>query len=151
MMQLRRKEKPARVRHVHLGDRLLAVGRVRAGLATLDEVAAAFEVTREDVLDWVARHANERTVTLGELRAQGTPEMLRLARRAQRLAGLVADAERDLRALHQELVRGLLPSNEPFEPSNNFDENPHAEARGVATVQPARIRTRKFVDGDSTR
>jgi hypothetical protein len=151
MMQPRRKEKPSRVRHVHLGDRLLAVGRVRAGLATLDEVAAALAVTRDDVLDWVARHANERTVTLDELRAQGSPEMLRLARRAHLLADLVADAERDLRVLHQELVRGLLPSNEPFEPSNNLDENPHPTAQRVAQMQPARARTRKFVDGDSTR
>lgn len=151
MMQPRRKERAPRPRHVHLGDRLLAVGRVRAGLATVDEVATTHEVTRDDVLDWVARHANERTVTLEELRAQGSPEMLRLARRAQRLADLVAQAERHLRVLHQELVRGIAACNEPFEPSNKFDENQHATSRRVAGTQPGRALARKFVDGDSTR
>lgn len=151
MTQPRRREAARRARHVHLGDRLLAIGRVRSGLATVDEVAHAHGVTRDDVLDWVTQHAGERTVTLDELRAQGSPQMLRLARRAQRLAELVAEAERSLRKLNQELVRGLAPSNEPFDSSNNFDENNHAAARDVAGTQPARARERKSIDGESPR
>lgn len=151
MTQPRRREPARRARHVHLGDRLLAVGRVRSGLCTVDEVAREHGVDRDEVLDWITRHAGERTVTFGELRAQGSPEMLRLARRAQRLAALVAEAERSLRSLNQELVRSLAPSNEPFDFSNNFDEKTQTAAPVVARPQPARARTRKFVDGDSSR
>jgi hypothetical protein len=151
MMLPRRKDGPARVRHVHLGDRLLAIGRVRAGLATIDEVAAALGVPRDEVLDWIARHGSERTVTLDELRAQGSPEMLRLSRRAQRLADLVARAERDLRALNQELVRSLVASNEPFDPSNNLGENTQRGSGDVAGPQPALAHARNFVDGASRR
>jgi hypothetical protein len=150
-MRPSRKEPARRARHVHLGDRLLAIGRVRSGLATVDEVARDHAVTRDDVLDWITQHAGDRTVTLGELRAQGSPEMLRLAQRAQRLAELVAEAERDLRSLNQELVRGMSPSNEPFEVSNNFHEKTHIRPRGVARPQPSRARARKFIDGASSR
>jgi hypothetical protein len=150
-MQPRRKAAVRRARHVHLGDRLLAIGRVRSGVATVDEVAADNGVARDEVLDWITQHAGERTVTLTELRAQGSPQMLRLAQRAQRLAELVAEAERSLRRLNQELVRGLAPSNEPFETSNNLDEKPHRRERAVAGTQPSRARTRKFVDGASSR
>ena len=149
--QPRRKAAARRARHVHLGDRLLDIGRVRSGLATVDEVAADLAVTRDEVLDWITQHAGERTVTLTELRAQGSPQMLRLAQRAQLLAQLVAQAERNLRSLNQELVRGLAPSNEPFETSNKFDEKQHGRDAHVAPVQPSRARARKFVDGDSSR
>lgn len=151
MAQPRSRQGAPRVRHVHLGDRLLAVGRVRSGLATVEEVAAELDVARDDVNEWLLRHAGERTLTLDELRAQGSPEMLRLARRAQRLAALVAEAERDLRALHQELMRGLAASNEPFAASNNFDENPHARAPRVAAMQPACSNACKSVDAKTTR
>jgi len=151
-MRTPRKEPARRVRHVHLGDRLLAIGRVRSGVATIDEAARDLGVGRDDVLDWITQHAGERLVSLEELRAQGSPEMLRLARRAQRLAVLVAEAERSLRALNQELVRGLVASNEePFEASNNFGENPPRGAEDVAATQPSRARERNFVDGDSSR
>ena len=145
----RRREPARRARHVHLGDRLLAIGRVRSGLSTVEEVARQHGVARDDVLDWITQHAGDRTVTLDELRAQGSPEMLRLARRAQRLAQLVADAERRLRSLNQELVRSLAASNEPFDPSNNFDEKHHGGVRDVAGTQPPRARARKSIDGDS--
>lgn len=147
----RRKEGAPRARYVHLGDRLLAIGRIRCGIATVEEAARDLGVTREEILDWVAAHGSERLVTLTELRSQGSPEMLRLARRAQRLAGLVADAERHLRVLNQELVRGIAASNEPFAFSNNLDENPPMRAPSVAPAQPSHARARKFVDADSSR
>ena len=150
-MRTPRKEAAPRARHVHLGDRLLAIGRVRSGVATVEEAARELGVTRDEVLEWITRHAGERLLSLEELRAQGSPEMLRLARRAQRLAQLVAEAERSLRSLNQELVRTLVASNEPFDPSNNLGENPPARAPGVAGAQPARARERNFVDGDSSR
>jgi hypothetical protein len=144
-MHPRRKAAMRRPKHVHLGDRLLAIGRIRSGLATVDEVAAGNGVTR------ITQHAGERMVTLGELRAQGSPQMLRLAQRAQRLAGLVAEAERSLRALNQELLRSMSPSNEPFADSNNLDEKAPPRESRVASAQPSGPHARKFVDGGTPR
>jgi hypothetical protein len=53
-------------------------------------------------------------VSLDDLRAGGTPHAQRLGKRAERLAELVAEAERELRELHQELIRNAIASNEPF-------------------------------------
>lgn len=91
-------------RFVHLGDRLLALDQVRRGDATVEEAARAFGVEPREVVRWIERHRAERTLTFEELREQCSPERSRLARRAQRLAGLVAQAERLLRELHQEFI-----------------------------------------------
>lgn len=109
---------------VHLGDRLLAIGRIREGMLTIEEAARELGVSVEEVIGWQQVHAFERMVSLDELRMGGSPEAQRLSKRAQRLADLVADAERELRELHQELVHGVMASNEPFadsgQPSNKF-------------------------------
>jgi hypothetical protein len=109
---------------VHLGDRLLAIGRIREGMLTVEEAARELGVAVEEVIGWQQVHAFERTVSLDELRRGGSPEAQRLSKRAQRLADLVADAERELRELHQELLHGVMASNEPFadpsRPSNKF-------------------------------
>jgi hypothetical protein len=103
-----------RNRFVHLGDRLLAIGRIREGMLTAEDAARELGVGVEEVIGWQQVHAFERTVALDELRGAGSPEAQRLSKRAQRLADLVADAERELRELHQELLRGVTASNEPF-------------------------------------
>jgi hypothetical protein len=112
--------KTDRKQFVHLGDRLLAVGRIREGMLTAEEAARELGVAVEEVIGWQQVHAFERMVSLEELRGPGSPEAQRLSKRAQRLADLVADAERELRGLHQELLRGVMASNEPFvEPRRN--------------------------------
>ena len=99
---------------VHLGDRLLALGRIREGVLTVDEAARELGVTADEVIGWQQVHAFERMVSIDELRGSGSPQVRRLSKRAQRLADLVADAERELRELHHELLRGVMASNEPF-------------------------------------
>jgi hypothetical protein len=118
-----RKRVPAR-RFVHLGERLLAIGRIRAGAQSAREVAAELGVPLEEVLHWLHAHAGERTVTFEELRASASPEVQKLSRRAQRLAALVAHAERLLRELHQEFT------------SKHLGENPHLRTLRVVHAQP---------------
>jgi len=109
---------------VHLGDRLLAIGRIREGMLTAAEAARELGVDVDEVIGWQQVHAFERMVSLDEMRGAGSPEVQRLSKRAERLADLVADAERELRELHQELLHGVMASNEPFAepgpPSNKF-------------------------------
>jgi hypothetical protein len=100
------KRNSERAAFVHLGDRLLAIGRIRAGTLTVGEAARDLGVGVDEVVGWQQVHALERVVSLEELRGGGCAEVQRLSRRAQRLAGLVADAERELRRLHQELLHG---------------------------------------------
>jgi hypothetical protein len=77
---------------------------------------------------------------------------MRLVMRARRLASLVAESERTLRDLHQELIRGITPSNDDeAQPSKELARNSQFRPRRVATSQRSGVRTRKFVDGDSTR
>ena len=111
-------------RFVHLGDRLQAIARIRAGDTDARAVAGEMGVTPEEVAHWLEVHREERNVTLEELRAQDSPEVMKLRRRAARLADLVAQAERMLRGLHQELT------------SKQFVENPHLRALRVVHAQP---------------
>jgi hypothetical protein len=110
--------------YVHLGDRLLAIGRIREGMLTVEEAARELGVGIDEVIGWQQVHAFERMVSFEELRSGGSAEARRLSKRAQRLADLVADAERELRELHQELLHGVMASNEPFveigRPSKKF-------------------------------
>jgi hypothetical protein len=91
-------------RFVHLGERLFAIGRIRAGELNAREAAAELGVPVEEVLHWLHAHAGERTLTFEELRQSGSSEVQKLSRRAQRLADLVAHAERMLRDLHLEFT-----------------------------------------------
>jgi len=118
------KKKSAARRFVHLGDRLLAIGRIRSGAASVEQVAHELDVDPFEVLHWIDVHHAERTVTFEELREQCSPETARLTRRVQRLADLVAQAERLLRDLHQEFT------------SKQFGENPHLPALRVVHAQP---------------
>ena len=109
---------------MHLGERLLAIGRIRAGALDPREAAEELGVPVEEIRRWLEAHAGERTVTFEELRVNASPEMLKLSRRAQRLAGLVAHAERLLRELHQEFT------------SKHLGENPHFRTLRVVHAQP---------------
>ena len=149
--------RPSRIarRHVHLGERLLAIGRIRSGVATVDETARGLHVGSEEVLHWIAAHAGERTVTFEELRPRGTPEMQRLRVRAQRLATLVAELEKTLRELHQEYLRGAIASNDPEAHAADLSKKVGGiskdRAPRVSNAQPRAATVRKFVDGGSAR
>jgi len=97
-------EAPRRTRFVHLGDRLLAIGRIRSGAASIARIAEELEVEPEDVMNWMEVHASESVVTLDELRDGDSPEMRALACRARQLKQLVIEADRVIRDLHQEYV-----------------------------------------------
>jgi SLT domain-containing protein len=101
-----------KARFVHLGDRLLAIGRIRDGMLTVEEAARELGVTPDDVVGWQQLHAFERTVSFAELRQRDSPQMQVLNRRAQRLADLITAAERELRELHQEFIAGAIASKE---------------------------------------
>jgi hypothetical protein len=118
-----KKGAPAR-RFVHLGDRLFAIGRIRAGSIGIDEAARELGVERAEVVHWMDVHASECLVTFEELREKPSPEVEKLTRRAQRLADMVAQAERLLRDLHTEFT------------SKQFGENPHLRTLRVAHAQP---------------
>ena len=149
-MKPERNPRPGR-RHVHLGERLEAVARVRGGEA-VEDVAVDLGVAIDDVHAWVAALADDRVHTLEEMRHGDSPERMKLVKRARRLADLVAESERTLRDLHQELIRGLSPSNDEIaEPSKEVALNPQFRAQRVATSQREARLPRKFVDGDSTR
>jgi len=124
MKQPAERKRAAARRFVHLGDRLLAIGRVRAGAVSLEDAAKECGVDVDEVLHWMRVHHAERNVTFEELRDQCSPETARLTRRVQRLVDLVADAERLLRDLHQEFT------------SKQFGENPHLPALRVVHAQP---------------
>jgi hypothetical protein len=95
---------------VHLGDRLLAIGRIRSGAASVDAIAEEFDVEREEVERWLEAHAGERPTTLDELR-HGSDEMRGLHRKARCLMELVADADRRIRDLHQEYLLMVAARN----------------------------------------
>jgi len=103
---MRPNEGPAarRTRFVHLGDRLLAIARIRAGTASVEAIAEEHEVEPKEVRHWLELHAEERVVLFDEFRDNASPESRGLMKRARHLAQLVAEADRLLRDLHQEYV-----------------------------------------------
>jgi transposase-like protein len=118
-------EKRAPVRRfIHLGDRLVAIDRVRAGQASVEEVARELDVRAAEVRHWIEVHGRERTVSLAELRGGGSPEKQKLSRRAARLARLIAQAERLLHELHNEFI------------SKQVGENHHLRTLRVVHAQP---------------
>ena len=102
-----RQEGTPRKRFVHLGDRLLAIARIRAGAASIELIAEEFDVDPADVAQWLQVHADDRVMLLSELREGDSPQTRELMRRARLLAELVAEADRSIRELHQEYVMTL--------------------------------------------
>jgi DNA-directed RNA polymerase specialized sigma subunit len=101
-----------RRRHIHLGERLDAIERIRAGEATPEQVSAELEVLPEEVHQWMQVHADDRIVSLDETRVQ--PEVRRLSRRAERLVELIANADVTIRILNRMLAEtstGRLPTS----------------------------------------
>ena len=89
-------------RHVHLGTRLETAERVRLGAVSAAEAARALGVDEDDVIRWVG--SGEKPVSIDEVFAP--PEAQRLTRRARRLVALIAQAERDIRALTARMLEG---------------------------------------------
>ncbi len=94
----------ARRRHVHLGERLDAIARIRLGTATPQAVALELNVDTADVLRWREIHADQRNMTLDEARVPA--DVLRLSRRAERLVELIATADVTIRVLNRMLAEG---------------------------------------------
>ncbi|APV51098.1 hypothetical protein BWI17_16245 [Betaproteobacteria bacterium GR16-43] len=113
-------EVPARF--VHLGDRLLALERVRAGVSSAHEAARSVGVSPTEFRKWQLEHSRERIVRLSELRqGQGSVQQaLRL--RARRLADLIAATERVLRDLHQDLVDSVTTTSRPVSRDRRFSK-----------------------------
>jgi hypothetical protein len=91
-----------RRRHVHLGERLDAIARIRLGSATPQQVALELNVDTADIVRWMQIHAEERNMTFEEVRVP--PDVLRLSRRAERLVGLIANADMTIRVLNRMLA-----------------------------------------------
>jgi uncharacterized protein YigA (DUF484 family) len=104
---------PAAQRFVHLGDRLLAVERLRAGLATLTQTAEGLGVSTADLRKWQVELLREQSVSLADLRPGQGPILQRLRARAKRLAGLIAASERELRQLQQEFHGSVTTPSRP--------------------------------------
>ena len=91
-----------RPRHVHLGARLDALARIRLGALTPAQAASELDVEPADVLRWMQIHAEERNVTIDEMRVP--PDVRRLSRRAERLVELIASADLTIRVLNRMLA-----------------------------------------------
>ena len=99
-----RPEGSHRGRFVHLGDRLLAIGRIRSGAASVELIAEELDVDPGEVASWLQLHGDDSVMSLDDMRDGATPEMRSLKRRARLLAKLVEEADRSIRELHQEYV-----------------------------------------------
>jgi hypothetical protein len=95
---------PHRARFVHLGDRLLAIARIRSGAASIELIAEELDVDPGEVANWLQLHGDDSVMSLDDVRDGDTPEVRSLTRRARLLAELVAEADRSIRELHQEYV-----------------------------------------------
>jgi len=91
-----------RRRHVHLGERLEVIERIRARQVTPEQAAAELGVLEEEVHLWLQVHADDRIVALDDTRV--SPEVRRLSRRAERLVELIANADVTIRVLNRMLA-----------------------------------------------
>jgi hypothetical protein len=117
----------------------MAIARIRSGLQGAGDVAADLGVRTEDVARWLTVHADERIVTLAELRGRRKTAYARLERRARKLARLVDEAEREVRRLERELL------------SKKFGEKTHEHEARVVRAQRKRADARVFVDATQPR
>jgi hypothetical protein len=102
-------------RHVHLGERLEAIERIRRGELSLGEAAAELGVTPAEVLHWMNIHADDRTVRVEEILVP--PRVQSLTRRAQRLLALISEADSTIRVLNRQLSDSA-PSRKRAPPAN---------------------------------
>jgi len=109
----RPRELPATPRFVHLGDRLLALERLRAGLATMTQTAESLGVSIAELRKWQVELSRERSVSLADLRPGQGPVLQRLRARAKRLASLIAASEREIRILQQEFHGSVTTPSRP--------------------------------------
>ena len=93
----------AKPRHVHLGERLEAIERIRRGELDVEGAARRWDVEPDEIRRWLEMHAGDRPLTLEEV--VQSPDVVRLTKRAQRLAELIATSESTIRMLHSMLRR----------------------------------------------
>jgi hypothetical protein len=93
-----------RPRHVHLGERLAAIERIRRGRHTPEEAAAEAGVPVEEVMRWLEVHGEDRIMRVDEV---AEPEEVRnLTQRLQMLVDMIGSAEEEIRGLVRQLARG---------------------------------------------
>jgi len=97
-----------KARRPHLGERIEAVERIRAGGTSVEETARHFGLPEDEVRAWLTIHANDRTVILAHLRSELAGEAGRLLREAQALRQLIANTDRTLNLLHAQLLSRKL-------------------------------------------
>lgn len=98
MPQTNRSRRP---RHVHLGERLTVIERIRHGRHTPEEAAAEVGVPVEEVLRWLEVHGEDRIVRVEEV---AEPEEVRhLTRRVQMLMDMIGTADETIRGLIRRL------------------------------------------------
>jgi hypothetical protein len=93
-------------RHVHLGERLEAIERIRCGELSLGQAAAGLGVTPAQVLHWMNIHADDRTVRIEEVVVPA--DVQRLTRRAQRLVALIAEADSIIRSMSRQMSEAAV-------------------------------------------
>lgn len=98
--------KSRRPRHFHLGVRLEAAERIRAGRTTIEACARELGLEPEVVREWVTRHRDDRFESIRGI-AEGS-ERFALQRRVKRLRECLAAAEREVDRLHKELIAALV-------------------------------------------
>jgi len=92
----------SRPRHVHLGQRLDVIQRIRSKELSPEEAAENLGVPVSDVFHWMQVHSDDRIFTLEEARIP--PEVRRLSRRAERLVELIEAADLTIRVLNRMLT-----------------------------------------------
>ncbi len=91
-----------RRRHVHLGERLGLIERIRAGNLTPETAADEAGVSADEVHMWMQVHADDKIVALDDTRV--SPEVRKLSKRAERLVELIANADLTIRILNRMLA-----------------------------------------------
>lgn len=92
----------SRRHHVHLGDRLAVIEKIRTKAMTPEQAAARLGVAEAEVQGWMQVHAKDRIVSLDEARV--SPDVARLSRRAERLVELIESADLTIRILNRMLA-----------------------------------------------
>jgi len=92
----------SRPRHVHLGERLNVIEKIRAKEVTPETAAEGLGVPVSDVFRWMQVHSDDRIFTLEEARIP--PDVRRLSRRAERLVELIEAADLTIRVLNRMLA-----------------------------------------------
>ena len=106
-----RTSRSRRPRHIHLGERLTVIERIRRGRHTPEEAAARAGVPIAEVMRWLEVHGDDRIVGIDEV--SEPEEQRRLAQRAQLLVDMIENADQTIRSLVRQLAERLRSERVP--------------------------------------